>query len=623
MEPIFSFDGKKGVRLQTHIRQTARIENLLARLLEVDRKFSQLRLVIFLVGGLLVFLVFLLAGNWYGVLAALLNAAGFLTAVIFHRRNDSRLVRARVALRLVQQQIARIKLDWSGIPLKLEVHPDPTHPFDADLNISGSRSLHHLLDTSMSVGGSRLLREWLMQTVPAPRLVRERQSILREVIPLTGFRNHLSHLGELVSGAPGERWDGEALISWLRSHSQPKRIVPVLLLLFGLAIVNLAFFILNAAGIIPPYWIMTLLLYAAVYISKYRTFNSLFQEAYHLSDTLDKFRAVLVFLEKYPYPKKSRLAQLCRLFWASSPPPSGFMRRLSMVTSAASLQNNPVVWIILNMLMPWDMFFAHLMERYKEKAIHLLPGWLEVWYEMEAVNSLANFAYLNPSNVFPTVHDIDRGKEYPVFSARKLGHPLIPDPLRVCNDFTFRRMGEMAVITGSNMSGKSTFLRTLGINLVLAFSGSPVTAAYLETLPFKIFSSMNLADSLSDGISYFYAEVKRLKTLLEAVEDESSLPVFFLIDEIFRGTNNRERQIGSKAYIQRLAGGHALGVVATHDLELANLADELATVDNFHFREEVQDGRMVFDFRLRPGPCPTTNALKIMQIEGLPVGRDG
>jgi DNA mismatch repair ATPase MutS len=147
-----------------------------------------------------------------------------------------------------------------------------------------------------------------------------------------------------------------------------------------------------------------------------------------------------------------------------------------------------------------------------------------------------------------------------------------------------------------------------------------VDAAELSLLPFRLFTTINVSDSLPDGISYFYAEVRRLKLLLDELKRADPYPLFFLIDEIFRGTNNRERQIGSRAYVEALAGGHGVGAISTHDLELVRLADALSEVTNYHFREEVQAGRLVFDYRLRPGPSPSTNALKIMQLEGLPVG---
>ena len=175
------------------------------------------------------------------------------------------------------------------------------------------------------------------------------------------------------------------------------------------------------------------------------------------------------------------------------------------------------------------------------------------------------------------------------------------------------------MLTGSNMSGKSTFLRTLGVNLCLAFAGSPVNAACLRTVPFRLFTCINVSDSVTDGMSYFYAEVRRLKALLQALQEEHPYPLFLLIDEIFRGTNNRERLIGSRAYVQALTGDNGVGMISTHDLELVSLVNEVAGIRHCHFREEVQDGRMVFDYQLRPGPCPTTNALKIMQLEGLPV----
>ena len=170
------------------------------------------------------------------------------------------------------------------------------------------------------------------------------------------------------------------------------------------------------------------------------------------------------------------------------------------------------------------------------------------------------------------------------------------------------------------MSGKSTFLRTLGTNLCLAQAGGPVNADHLQTQLFRLFTCIQVSDSLSNGISYFYAEVRRLRALLDAIREDSPYPLFFLIDEIYRGTNNRERQIGSQAFVQTLAQHCGVGLVSTHDLELVRLADQGGNILNYHFREDIRADRMVFDYLLRPGPCPTTNALKIMAIEGLPVG---
>jgi DNA mismatch repair ATPase MutS len=172
------------------------------------------------------------------------------------------------------------------------------------------------------------------------------------------------------------------------------------------------------------------------------------------------------------------------------------------------------------------------------------------------------------------------------------------------------------------MSGKSSFLKAVGVNLCLAYAGGPVNAESFHTDLFRVFTCIKINDSIVDGFSFFYAEVRRLKALLDELQENHPFPLLFLIDEIFKGTNNRERLVGSRSYIQSLIGQNGAGLIATHDLELIKLADQFPDIINCHFREEVVDGRMVFDYKLRPGPCPTTNALKIMQMEGLPVTAD-
>jgi DNA mismatch repair ATPase MutS len=235
---------------------------------------------------------------------------------------------------------------------------------------------------------------------------------------------------------------------------------------------------------------------------------------------------------------------------------------------------------------------------------------------LETVSALAGYGWLNPQSTFPTFH---ADKSVPVFVGQGIGHPLLPDERKVRNDFTINHLGEVAILTGSNMSGKSTLLKALGVNLALAYAGGVVDVQALHTLRFRLFTCIKVSDSVMDGISYFYAEVQRLRALLNDLADDQDLPLFFAVDEIFRGTNNRERLIGSRAYIRALVGQRGVGLISTHDLELIRLEDEVAGVTNYHFRDDVIKGRMVFDYRLRRGPSPTTNALRIMALEGLPV----
>jgi DNA mismatch repair ATPase MutS len=287
---------------------------------------------------------------------------------------------------------------------------------------------------------------------------------------------------------------------------------------------------------------------------------------------------------------------------------------LGRLAAALGVRTNPILWLLVHLLAPWDFFFSHRLDLVKKEIAHLLPRWLDAWHELEALNSLANFAYLNPHYAFPEL-----SPEEGQYTARSLGHPLLKPEVKVCNDFELDQQQRILILTGSNMAGKSTFLRTVGVNLCLAYAGAPVNADRLRVSLFRLFTCIKVSDSVQDGLSYFYAEVKRLQALLAAVRKDDELPVLFLIDEIFRGTNSRERLIGSRSYIRAMSQSRATGLVATHDLELIKLADEIKGVANLHFREDVSNGRMIFDYRLRPGPCPTTNALTIMRLEGLPV----
>jgi DNA mismatch repair ATPase MutS len=294
------------------------------------------------------------------------------------------------------------------------------------------------------------------------------------------------------------------------------------------------------------------------------------------------------------------------------------MKRINWIIYAMQFRGNPVMWFMFIMITPLDYIMSIELCKLKKRIAKVLPEWLGVWHRLEALSSAANFAYLNPGYTFPVIMDENSGQDY-YLSVEEMGHPLIPESNKVRNGFMLGPGNKINILTGSNMSGKSTFLRTLGINTALAFSGAPVDASKMEVRLSRQFTCIKVSDSVTDGISYFYAEVKRLKTLLLMLDDEEKLPVFFLIDEIFKGTNNVERLVGSRSFIRALEGRKGFGAITTHDLELTKIAGEIASAGNFHFREKVSENVMTFDYLLREGPCPTTNALKIMKIEGLPI----
>jgi hypothetical protein len=589
-----------------------RLDQRLAKLQTLDNRFSLLRLCVFLLGLGLVYVVSVVASPPSTSLSAGFATLAFILVVVLHRRLDRWRTKIKLWREMRLNQLSRMRLDWSSLPASPTWASASERPALAtDLDLTGPRSLHLLLDLAVSEQGSRRLADWLCQGIPDLDQIRERQALVRELAGMRRFRHRLLLNLRLVSSEPLK---GENLLKWLHGESSGARL-PVLLLVGSLLVtLNLSLFVLNTLGILEAVWPVTSLAYLAFLSANAGRLRPFLDTIPDLEAELAKFSSLLVYLERYPCPRAPNLARLCAAFRQPDALPSQRLRQVKWLTALVGLRSNVITWLLVNLILPWDFLCAFLSARLQARAAVLFPAWLETWYQLECLCSLAAFADLHPEYVFPEI----QMQAEPAFLAQELGHPLIPSAQRVCNDFTLQAPGDVALITGSNMAGKSTFIKTVGINLCLAYCGGPVLAAKLRCLPFRLHTCIRISDSIPDGFSYFYAEVKCLKRLLEALMAEHPYPLLYLIDEIFRGTNNRERLLGSQAYVQKLIGAHGLGLIATHDLELAKLAEQNPRLINYHFRDFIQDGRLDFDFKIRPGPSPTTNALTIMRLEGLP-----
>lgn len=596
----------KQKRLQGLLRQMARVEGRLVGMRRQSERLTAVRLILFFLGGAGSGVVFLTLGAAVWAATFLLFFVPFAVAVAVHRRLEHSLRRHETWLQIKQWQVARMRLDWAALPLPTVGDPPADHPFARDFDLLGARSLHHLLQTAVSHEGSQRLADWLLEPAPDLATTQRRQAQVRELQAKPLFRDKLA-LNALLLEGKSSGWAAQPLLDWLQQPSVPSHTRPLLLFLAGLGLLNLGLLLGNVLAGWAAWWVLPGLLYAAIFMLASRRSQLLFKEAWFVETRLRQLTAVFHLLETFHHA--GPLAELVAPFQTSEKRPSQLLRRVSRIAAAAGVQNNPVLWLLLNFFTPWDLYFAWRLDQARQTLAGLLPDWLDRWYELEALGSLANFGYLNPATTYPTFGGC--------FAATQLAHPLLPDAGRVGNDFRVEKVGQLFILTGSNMSGKSSFLRTLGVNLCLAYAGGPVLAVSFTTALFRPFAAIRVTDSVVDGFSYFYAEVRRLRALLDALQTPNALPLFFLIDEIFRGTNNRERLIGSRAYIQAIAGQNGVGLIATHDLELVQLADEMPDIANLHFRDEVVAGQMVFDYTLRPGPSPTTNALKIMRLAGL------
>ncbi|MCL4396699.1 MAG: hypothetical protein M1482_18165 [Chloroflexi bacterium] len=609
--------GAPGPRAVRTARQRAierQIDRLRRRILPfqvVSNRVSWARVAVF-AGGIAAAIaaatrVSPLAG--WGVLA--LAALLFALVVSAHRRLE-RWIDTFAAWRDIKlDQLARMTLDWPNLGAPAAANVPGGRSLALDLDLTGARSVHQLLDTTVSRPGSQMLAQWLVQPSPDLNETLGRQRIVRELVPLTRFRDRFRLTLRMVMQ---EQLMGEGVSYWLAIESNANRLKWALFVATALAAVDAALFALFWLAGWPAFWAITLAAYVLFFFVSQGALGEVMGALVQSDVELDRFAAIFRYLERYRYDGHPNVAALCEPFRDPGKSPSASMRRIKIAAIGVGLRSNPVLLLVLNVALPWDFFFAYLGDRYRTQVAQAFPKWADTCYRLDALMALANFGYLNPDYTFPELTPAAR----PILRVEGLGHPLVPAESKVCNDFVVDAPGELAIITGSNMAGKTTFLRSIGVNLCLAYAGGPVNAARFCSVPFRLHTCIRITESVVDGFSYFYAEVKCLRRLLDELRADSPLPLFYLIDEIFRGTNNRERLIGSRAYVHALIGANGAGLLATHDLELAGLAEHNPGLSNYHFADQVSDGRLVFDYRIRGGSCPTTNALKIMQMEGLP-----
>lgn len=593
-------------------RNINRIESKIAKLNTKSKNISWLRLSAVAVGLILILLALFFSNEILSGVAIFTFLVVFNIFSFYHRKVKRYIKNFKLWKDIKSQHLARTCLQWERLQIR-STSVNIEHPFAFDLDIIGEHSLYRLIDNTTSNNGSQCLRSWLLKTTPNPDEIIKRQNLVKELIPLNRFRDKLTLQSLRVND---EAFDGDNFNDWLKADrgNAPNNLF-LLAISFG-AIINISLFLLNYFSFIPPIFTISFIIYVMIFLSKAKYVSSIFMDAVKLSDELQKVTNVLYYLEKYPMSRYSKISELLEPIKQKKLKPSRHLRKILILLGLFGFRANIIIQVLLNIVLPIDYYLAELFIRQKRKISFHLPTWVEVWYKLEALSALANFSYLNPKYQFPIFQD---KPDQPIFRAQKLGHPLIRNDQKVSNNFQITSLGDIKLITGSNMSGKSTFLRTVGINLCLAYAGSVVNAKFLSVIYFRIFSCIKISDNLSEGLSYFYAEVKRLKQLLLTLDDDNSFPIFFLIDEIFKGTNNRERLEGSRAYIKALSKKEGTGIISTHDLELTALESTLAGLDNLHFQENIEKGKMIFDFKLRKGPCPTTNALKIMESEGLPI----
>ncbi|MDU0369309.1 DNA mismatch repair protein MutS [Hymenobacter endophyticus] len=586
------------------------------------RLVALVRLLVFggaAVGAWVLFSADAILAGFGAILAAYLV---FLGLVQWHSKVGYQREHHRLLAQLNRDELARLEGKLSGFDPGLR-YLDAQHPYAADLDVFGPHSVFQLLNRSTSRLGQDWLAGWLLAPA-APAAVRERQQAAAELAPDVAWQQEWQARARHY---PRQEQDPREFSGWLRTpdfFAGRAWLLPLLVVLPLLA-VGAVLAALNGYGNL---WLL-LLLPAVLLNNRFAAVRAeYYQQTTTIRDALRAAHDQLALFEagQWQSPPLRRLHQV--LHDTGGTAAAQLLSRLSGVAGWFSARQNPAVAGGLNTLLLWDLWGMWQLERWKRRLQGGLEPLLEAAAELDALVSLAAFRAANPTFAEPDVTAPALTVE-----ASQLGHPLLFKGEGVRNDFRTSGAGQTVVVTGSNMAGKSTFLRTVGLNLVLAQAGAVVPAQAMRCGPAQVFTAMRSNDNLAESTSSFYAELKRLRLLLDLTADSnqpttnnqppatSQLPVLYLLDEILKGTNSEDRHRGARALVYQLRHRAVSGLISTHDLELAALETDLpANVRNVSFNSFLNpDGTLRFDYRLTPGMCRSFNASQLMRLMGIVV----
>lgn len=582
-----------------HAHYSARLSywnSTVSSLARVESLYTRARLF---TGGLI-----LLTG-WLAFGSRVLNPAFFLVAfaalvplVILHESAVRRRQSALRARALFEAALARLGGEWAGRGTAGTQFRNPRHVYSEDLDVFGHGSLFELLCTARTAAGQSALAAWLCEPASREQAL-ARQSAVRELIPRAALRENLALLGQQIEA----RIHPHFLRQW---GEAPPVAFPAYLRWFAP--------LLAAAGTVTfLFWLFSQLPLSAFLLVILITGTLTLLNSGRIERVLDALDTPARELELI----SESLAAIERetfhspLLTERAPHASEAIARLETLVDRLDWAHNlgfaPAAFVLL-----WKLQHAAAIERWRVRHGRQIAGWLDSLATFEALNSLANYAFEHPTATFP-----DLSADTPHWAANGLAHPLLSESRAVANDIELNPQRRLFIVSGSNMSGKSTLLRAVGLNTILAWSGAPVRASHLRLSAFSLGAAIRTVDSLIEGHSRFFAEITRLRQIVDLTQQP--LPVLFLLDELLSGTNSHDRRLGAEGILRSLMERGAYGLVTTHDLALTEIAAQLPGAANIHLEDAFEHGQIRFDYKLRPGVVHRSNALELMRSIGLPV----
>lgn len=585
-------------RLELHREEQARARRL-------DVGYSAARFAVFVLIVLAV--IFAFSSEAAPLWTALIPTVVFVALIILHGRCRQAMERAARRVSYYERGLARLKGEWAGRGEPGTGYAPKDHLYAEDLDLFGHGSLFEMVCAAGTGVGRQRLAEWFGATAGREE-AGARQEAVREMAGLLDLREELALRGlELDAGL-----EPDLLREWATSpHPLANPALRIgAAVISGLTAVAIGAWLLTDVGLFP---FTVLILVQIVFMWRLRgRVTEVVKAAGDAAAELRVLARLLERLEEETFEDR-KLKELKQAIEVEGLPPSRQVAKLVRRVDVLDQLTHNQLLMILALAFLGVPQAAMAIEAWRARVGPSIPGWLSAVGDFEALASLARFAYENPGYTFP---EIVEGEA--VFEAEGLAHPLLPAETRVSNDLSLGRERRLLLVSGSNMSGKSTLLRTVGVNAVLGLAGAPVCAKRLKVSPLRIGASIRVQDSLLQGNSRFYAEISRVRGIVGAAAESG--PLLFLMDEIFGGTNSHDRQVGAAAVIRTLIERGAIGLVTTHDLALSSIGEEMGgKAENVHFEDDFREGKIYFDYRLKPGLLERGNALALMRSIGLEV----
>ena len=584
--------------LSFYQEQKSKFEQQRDQLRKKSNLYSILRILLFLIVLPAAYFSYDETRLFFGVLAT--GFTGFMIMVIKHQSLRTQRILSEHLIAINTIEIDALNGKYDSLPAGSEF-TDPHHYFSNDVDLFGNGSFFQYINRTATSSGRRSLAKIL--TSNDIEDIVAKQEVIKELSEMPQWRQHYLALAKIVK----TETDHKVIVSWIHNY---KSFLPPLMkylpMLFSL--ISLVLLLLVSLGQISFFllagWFFIGLLITLPY---FKRVNHLYLEAGQIKHTFRQYHTLLNEIENLKLNASFAIKQQNKI-QSSNKKASLIFKEFSKILDAFDQRNNMLFGILGNGLFLWDLRQTYKIDKWISVYQNQVENWFDVISYFDAQISLSNYAYNHADHHFPEIKSKDHG-----ISAEMLGHPLLDKKVRINNDFSIAEK-DFQIITGANMAGKSTFLRTISLSLIMSNSGLPVCAKNMSYSPIKLITSMRTTDSLAEESSYFYAEIVRLRFIVDQMKDDK---YFIILDEILKGTNSKDKAIGSKKFVEKLVKSGSTGIIATHDLSLCDIEQEYPQIHNKYFDAKINNEELVFDYKLKDGICTNMNAsflLKKMEI---------